>query len=163
LLYVRDGQLVLPLTQRTETVKMHRGQISLPGGEREGQDRDLTHTALRETSEELGIPEDQVSVLGALTPLYVPPSRFCVYPYVGMLCEAPVLCADPHEVAGVIEAPVGQLLEPDTRQEEIHWREGQRFDVPAYMIGAHRVWGATAMILGEFVAVLRSVRPAKPA
>jgi 8-oxo-dGTP pyrophosphatase MutT (NUDIX family) len=156
LLYIRHGQLVLPLTLRTETLQMHRGQISLPGGASEPQDQNLTHTALRETCEELGIPEDEVEVLGALSPLYVPPSRFCVHPHVGHLSAAPVLRPDPQEVARVIEAPLEQLLQPETRQEEVRWREGQRFQVPMYVIGGNKVWGATAMILGEFVAVLKN-------
>jgi 8-oxo-dGTP pyrophosphatase MutT (NUDIX family) len=75
LLYPRQGELVLPLTQRTDTVEMHRGQVSLPGGAREPQDRDFAQTALRETCEELGIPEGAVQLLGALSPLTSHPAN----------------------------------------------------------------------------------------
>lgn len=163
LLYARHGQWVLPLTRRTDSLDMHRGQISLPGGARETQDQDFVATARRETCEELGIPGDDVEMLGALTPLYVPPSRFCVYPHVGCLTNPPTLRPDPHEVASVLEVSLQQLLDPRTRREEVHWRGNQRFEVPVYQIGSHQIWGATAMILSEFVSVLgdalAAVRP----
>jgi 8-oxo-dGTP pyrophosphatase MutT (NUDIX family) len=163
LLYPRQGELVLPLTQRTDTVEMHRGQVSLPGGAREPQDRDFAQTALRETCEELGIPEGAVQLLGALSPLYIPPSQFCVYPYVGYVSTPPLLHPDPAEVAAVIEMPLRNLLEPDTRQVEVHWRNRQRFEVPIYRVAEQRVWGATAMMLAELVALLRAVQaPTQP-
>jgi 8-oxo-dGTP pyrophosphatase MutT (NUDIX family) len=158
LLYQRQGPLVLPLTRRTETVEMHRGQISLPGGAREPQDRDFAQTALRETCEELGIPETAVEVLGPLSPLYIPPSRFCVYPFVGYAESAPQLHPDGGEVAEVIEAGLAHLLDPSIRQVEPHWRDGQRFEIPVYRLGQHRVWGATAMILAEFLSIVRTVQ-----
>jgi len=156
LLYVRRAQWVLPLTQRTDHLEMHSGQISLPGGAREPLDQDFAATALRETCEELGILGDGVEMLGALTPLYVPPSRFCVYPHVGCLPEPPALRPDPSEVASVLEVSLLQLLDPGTRREEVHWRGDERFEVPVYQIGSDQIWGATAMILGEFVSVLGS-------
>ena len=158
LLYERDGRLLLPLTRRTLTVEMHSGQISLPGGAREPQDHSFEQTALRETREELGIPNAAISVLGPLTPLYIPPSQFCVYPYVGRTPGAFPLSPDPDEVAEVIEVSLDHLLEPATRQENTHLRDGKRYDVPLYVVASHRVWGATAMILAEFLALLRAAR-----
>ena len=158
LLYERAGRLLLPLTRRTLTVEMHSGQISLPGGAREPQDASFAQTALRETREELGIPDAAISVLGPLTPLYIPPSQFCVYPYVGRTPRAFPLSPDPDEVAEVIEVSLDHLLEPVTRQEKTHFRDGKRYDVPLYMVANHRVWGATAMILAEFLALVRAAR-----
>jgi len=158
LLYEREGHLVLPLTRRTQTVEMHRGQISLPGGAREPEDRDFAQTALRETREELGIPEKAVSVLGSLSPLYIPPSRFCVFPFVGHAARAVPLCPDPNEVAEVIEVSLDHLLDPAIQDLEVHFRDGKRYEVPLYRIGKQRVWGATAMILAEFLAVVRTAR-----
>jgi len=158
LLYEREGNLVLPLTRRTQTVEMHRGQISLPGGAREPLDESFAQTALRETHEELGIPEDAISVLGPLTPLYVPPSQFCVYPFVGHALRVPPLCPDPNEVAEIIEVSLEHLLDPVTREEEAHLRDGKSYDVPIYRVGTDRVWGATAMILAEFLAMLQAAR-----
>lgn len=164
LLYPHQGELVLPLTRRTDTVEMHRGQISLPGGAREPQDRDFAQTALRETCEELGIPEKAVQILGALSPLYVPPSQFCVYPYVGYVSAPPLLQPDPSEVAAVIEVPLQHLLEPDTRKVQVHLRGNQRFEVPVYQVAEQEIWGATAMMLAELAALLRAVQaPTHPA
>lgn len=158
LLYPRQGELVLPLTRRTDTVEMHRGQVSLPGGAREPQDHDFSQTALRETCEELGIPEGTAQILGALSPLYIPPSRFCVYPYVGYVNAPPLLHPDPAEVAAVIEVPLRHLMDLDTREIEVHWRNDQRFEVPVYRVAEQKVWGATAMMLAELVALLRAVQ-----
>ncbi len=164
LLYPRQGELVLPLTRRTDTVEMHRGQISLPGGAREPQDRDFAQTALRETCEELGIPEGTVQILGALSPIYIPPSQFCVYPYVGYVSAPPLLQPDPGEVAAVLEVPLQHLLQPDTRQVEVHWRDNQRFEVPVYRVADQVIWGATGMMLAELVALLRAIQaPTHPA
>jgi 8-oxo-dGTP pyrophosphatase MutT (NUDIX family) len=155
LLYEQEGNLVLPLTYRTETVELHKGQISLPGGAREPQDESFADTAVRETSEELGIPREAIELLGTLTPLYIPVSRFCVYPYVGYATQPFDLHFDPNEVLRVIEVPVELLLDPSTRQIETHFRDNQRFEVPVYAIASYKVWGATAMILAEFLALVR--------
>jgi 8-oxo-dGTP pyrophosphatase MutT (NUDIX family) len=157
LVYRRHGELVVPFTRRTDKLEMHKGQISLPGGAREPRDGDLAQTALRETGEELGIPGRAVQVLGPLTPLFIPVSSFCVYPYVGYARRAGLLRPDADEVAEAIEVPVHHLLAPATRQVETHYRDNQRFEVPAYRVGDHRIWGATAMILAEFLALLRAV------
>lgn len=154
LLYRRKGRLVMPFTLRTDNVETHRGQISFPGGAREPHDPSFAHTALRETSEELGIPETAIEILGPLTPLYIPPSRFCVYPHVGYMRRCLRIRPDTTEVAQVIEAPLECLLDPAIRRVETHFREGQEYQVPMYLLGEHRVWGATAMILAEFLAML---------
>ncbi len=156
LLYPRHDGLVIPLIQRTENVELHKGQVSLPGGAREPQDGGFSDTALRETREELGIPEHAIEVLRALTPLFIPVSRFCVYPYVGCSPHAFPMHSDPNEVAEVIEAPLEHLLDPTTRTVEAHVRDGQQFQVPVYQVGHAKVWGATAMILAEFLALVRA-------
>jgi 8-oxo-dGTP pyrophosphatase MutT (NUDIX family) len=157
LVYRRHGDLVVPVTRRTDKLEMHKGQISLPGGARESQDADLAQTALRETCEELGIPKRAIELLGPLTPLFIPVSSFCVYPYAGYARRAPALRPDANEVAEAIEVPLEHLLAPETRQVETHFRDNQRFEVPAYVVGLQRIWGATAMILAEFLALLRTV------
>ncbi len=157
LVYRRHGDLVLPLTRRTDKLETHKGQISLPGGAREPPDGGFAQTALRETCEELGIPERVIEVLGPLTPLFIPVSSFCVYPYVGYARRTCSLQPDANEVAEAIEVSVEHLLASATRQVEIHFRDNQRFEVPAYKVGEHRIWGATAMILAEFLALLRTV------
>jgi len=158
LVYRRRGELVLPFTRRPDRLEMHGGQISLPGGGREPQDESYEQTARRETCEELGIPERAIQILGPLTPLFIPVSSFCVYPFVGYARRAPTLRPDAREVAEAFEVPVQHLLDPATCRVDVHFRDGQRFEVPAYQAGEHQIWGATAMMLAEFVALLREVR-----
>lgn len=161
LLYPRDDQLVLPLTLRTQRVELHKGQVSLPGGAREADDHSFLDTALREASEEVGVPRMEVEALGVLTPLYIPVSTFCVYPFVGHIPHPFPLRADPNEVQQVIEAPLERLLDPATRQVEVQERDGQTYQVPSYRVGGQRVWGATAMILAEFLTLLRTALEAE--
>jgi 8-oxo-dGTP pyrophosphatase MutT (NUDIX family) len=156
LLYPENGRLHFPLTRRTETLEDHKGQISLPGGARE-DDEPLEWTALRETHEELGVDSQSVQVLGALTPLYIFPSDYCVTPYVAARSDRPTFVPDPVEVAEVLEVPLLTLLDPAIRREEEWVLYGTPTRVPFYQIGEHKVWGATAMVLSEFAAVLGSL------
>lgn len=153
LLYPKDGRLHFPLTRRTERVEEHKGQISLPGGAREG-DEPLAWTALRETGEELGVDPQSVEVLGALTPLYIFPSDYWITPYVAARPDRPTFTPDPVEVAEVLEVPLATLLDPAIRREEEWVLHGIITRVPFFQIGEHKVWGATAMVLSEFAAVL---------
>jgi 8-oxo-dGTP pyrophosphatase MutT (NUDIX family) len=155
LLYPRAGRLYFVLTRRTEMVQSHKGQISLPGGAREG-DESLAQTALRETCEELGVPQNDTEVLGYLSTIYIPHSNYCIYPFVAYRPDPPVFYADPVEVAEVLEVPLALLLDPSTRRVE-SW-SAPDFDsprrVPFFSIHGQVVWGATAMILSELVSVL---------
>ncbi len=155
LLYPRAGRLYFVLTRRTEVVRSHKGQISLPGGAREDNDSPA-QTALRETCEELGVPQNGTEVLGCLSTLYIPRSNYCIYPFVAYRPEPPVFYADPVEVAEVLEVPLALLLDPSIRRME-YW-SAPDFDsprrVPFFSIHGQVVWGATAMILSELVSVL---------
>jgi len=155
LLYPRAGRLYFVLTRRTEMVQSHKGQISLPGGGREGGES-LAQTALRETCEELGVPQNGTEMLGCLSTLYIPHSNYCIYPFVAYRPDPPVFYADPVEVAEVLEVPLALLLDPSIRRVE-YWSapdfESPR-RVPFFSIHGQVVWGATAMILSELVSVL---------
>jgi 8-oxo-dGTP pyrophosphatase MutT (NUDIX family) len=153
LLYIRGGRLHLALTRRTDSLLHHRGQISLPGGERHPGES-LEATALRETQEELGLDLGPVRLLGRLTPLYIPPSNFCVYPTVASLPGPPAFRPQPEEVAEVIEAPVDVLGGPACVHRETRHYGGLDHDVPFYDLDGHKIWGATAMVLAELLALL---------
>jgi 8-oxo-dGTP pyrophosphatase MutT (NUDIX family) len=153
LLYPHRQRLHLVLTQRAETLSNHKGQISLPGGQRDPGETP-EETALRELHEELGIEPDQVDVLGRLTPLYIPPSNYCIYPVVGYTAERPCFRPNAHEVADVLEVPVAALLDPDTVREEEWSLRDEAVQVPFFAVAGHKVWGATAMVLAEFVELL---------
>lgn len=156
LLYPRDGGWYLPLTRRTETVDEHPGQISLPGGAREGHE-DPVQTALRETEEELGVSAAGVDVLGTLTPLFIPPSDFCITPVVGVTDRRPTWRPDPREVAEVLEVPLALLRDPTTVAQGTWHVRGFDVVAPYYRVGEHRVWGATAMVLSELLVLFEEL------
>ncbi len=154
LLYAQERRLFLPLTLRTETVRSHKGQISLPGGATEPEDDSLWATALREAQEEVGLTDAEP--LGALTPLYIAASHFLVHPFVGRLAGMPIWAPRADEVAQVITLPLDVLLDDDARREETWLLRGRPTRVPFYSWEGHIVWGATAMILAELEALLRA-------
>ena len=162
LLYPRYGRLYLVLTRRSDRVGSHKGQISLPGGAQESNES-LAQTALRETWEELGVPSEDIEVMGKLTPLYTPPSNYCIHPFVAHRTATPIFHPYSVEVAQVLEVALGSLLDPAIRRVE-YWAD-QRFDsprrVPCFDIDGQVVWGATAMILSEFVSLLEQRRAAQ--
>jgi len=145
------------LTRRPEYLGVHSGQISLPGGRRE-TDETLQATALRETYEEVGVLAQTITIIGALTPLYTPPSNFCIHPFVGSVTHRPNFKADPIEVAELIESPLNLLRDPTIHQKEV-WTfpNGIQNRVPYFDILGHKVWGATAMILSEFLMIIQDI------
>ena len=155
LFFPKDGRLHLLLTRRTERVFAHRGQISFPGGTQHAGET-IEETALRETAEELGLAPEKIVLLGRLTPLYIPPSNFCIYPVVAYLRERPDFRPQPEEVAEVLEVPVDHLLDAGTVRRETWTHEGGPYDVPFFAFGEHKIWGATAMVLAELLELLKS-------
>lgn len=159
LLYDHDGELYFFLTRRTETVGTHKGQISLPGGSKEGSES-LQQTALREAQEELDIDPAQVEIIGApLTPLYIPVSDFWVTAFVGYYCcEEPAPNAAAAEVFEILPTRLADLLAENVIATEEWELRGYKVRVPFFQLHGYKVWGATAMILSEFVAHLRAVK-----
>jgi len=157
LFYQDADELRFPLIVRTDDGGTHGGQISLPGGSREA-DETPESCALRETEEELGINRDEIRLLGALSPLRVPPSRFMVRPYMGYVATRPRFNPSPAEVAALALPSVMELLDPCCTGIERIMYDRQVWPVPCYCLSGGVVWGATAMILAELVAILK--RPA---
>ena len=153
LLYPRGGALHFPLTRRRDDLDLHKGQISLPGGAQEPGES-LLDTALRETREEIGVTVDPSAVLGHLSEVYIPPSGFLVTPYVAALPDRPDFRPTPDEVAELLEAPLPILLDPSIVRREVWTLHGMDVEIPFFQIGPHKVWGATAMVLSEFAAVI---------
>ena len=158
LLFCKDENLHIALTRRHEDLAFHAGQISFPGGRNEAPES-LLETALRETEEEVGVPAVKLEILGALTPIYIPPSDYEVHPYVAWFSNGhrPFFKAAPSEVAEVIEAPLAALLDPASIFEELWDFGGQQIVVPFFAVQEHKVWGATAIMLSEFIERLRMV------
>lgn len=148
------GELHLVLTRRTETVGNHRGQISFPGGSVDPDDESTSQTALREACEEIGVCGKELRLLGDLTPLYIPPSNFRIHPHVAWLPRRPQFRLQPDEVAELLEAPISHFLDERNIGVEDWPLRGDLVTVPFYNICGHKIWGATAMVLAEFAAVL---------
>jgi 8-oxo-dGTP pyrophosphatase MutT (NUDIX family) len=155
LLYLRQDELHIVLTRRTSTVLRHKDQIGFPGGKFEGSE-DAVRAALRETSEEIGIAQARIDVVGSMTPLFIPPSNFCIYPVVGTAEGPLVFTPERNEVAEIIEVPLARLMDPATSRREDWTLYGRAVEVPFYAFGPHKIWGATAMVLAEFLALLRT-------
>jgi 8-oxo-dGTP pyrophosphatase MutT (NUDIX family) len=155
LLYPRESGLHLVLIRRTSVGVHHRDQIGFPGGRLEDGENPA-QAALREAWEEIGVPAESVRILGGLTPLYIERSDFCIYPAVGTAAATPAFRPDPREVAEIIEVPLAHLEDPGQVRRETWIYETNPLDVPFFVFGSHKIWGATAMILAEFLAVLHS-------
>jgi 8-oxo-dGTP pyrophosphatase MutT (NUDIX family) len=156
LLYPKEGSTCLVLIRRTQTVMHHRDQIGLPGGQVEGTET-FEQAALRETWEELGVRPELIRILGRLTPLYIPVSDFCVYPVVGVVDQPLTFVPDPHEAAEVIELPLDHLANTANVRLEDWVIRDIPVEVPFYGFGPHKIWGATAMVLAEFIEVLKDL------
>jgi 8-oxo-dGTP pyrophosphatase MutT (NUDIX family) len=156
LLYPRDGIWHLPLMVRPQTMMDHAGQVSLPGGTIDPGE-EPARAALRELEEELGVGCESVQLLGPLSPLYLFVSNFSVLPWIGVVPSTPALRPSPIEVAELLEVPLPYLL--DETNLDRHTREfhGLRFTAPHIRWQNHYVWGATSMILGELISLLREL------
>ena len=151
------GELCFVLTRRTEIVADHKGQISLPGGAVDPDDPSIAYTALREACEEVGVCSDVMRILGPLTPIYIPPSDFCVQPYVAYMSQSPQFFPQPEEVAEIIEVPIPHLLDEKNVVVEEWLLDDEVKQVPFFNIYGHKVWGATAVVLSEFAAILENL------
>ena len=153
LLFPDAGRATLILTQRHEDLPDHPGQISFPGGQRE-EDETLREAALREAKEEISLETEGVEVLGELSPLYIPPSGFCVYPFVAALDYPPDLHPGEAEVEAILRVPVHTLLKSTAAVREEWLLQDRLVSVPFFAVKEHQIWGATAMILAELLALI---------
>ena len=158
LLYPWKDELYLVLTRRTILLDHHRAQISFPGGRQE-EGESLKQTALREACEELDIRPGSIRILGELTPVYVPPSNFCIYPVVTATGRRPDFRPSTGEVDEVIEVPLNHLLDNKNIQREMWTIQGTEVEVPFYSYKGHKIWGATAMVLAELLHIFKEECP----
>jgi len=151
-LFPLNGELHVLLTQRTEDVETHKGQISFPGGVYDVSDTSLIETALRETEEEVGIPKSCIEVIGEIDDLLTP-FKFCITPVVGYLSELPNVHPNPSEVAEVFYVPISFFANSANGWQETVTRNGKTFPVWFFQYKHYLIWGATAGLIKKLVDI----------
>ena len=158
LLYPFKEDIFFILMRRPDYTGVHSGQISLPVGKAEKNDRDIIETALREAHEEVGILPSEVSIIGLLTPLYIPPSNYIVTPVVAWADHRPEFSGDPREVDEILEISFTDFVDDrNVLKKRIKLFMGISANFPCFFIGGNIIWGATAMMLSEFRVILKEV------
>ena len=156
LLYLEDNEIHFFLTKRSNELEHHKGQISLPGGTQE-ENEELTHTALRETQEEIGINKTSISIIGSMTPLFVPVTGFMIHPFIGYSSNKLEPTPDPSEVEAIFSVNISDLLNETNQAIEKRNIRGYDVEVPYFKLNNYEVWGATSMILSEFRDLIKSI------
>jgi len=152
-LVMRPEAITVLLTQRTEELPSHAGQVAFPGGRYHVDDADAVATALRETEEEIGLPRHQVKVIGQLD-TYATGTGYAITPVVGLVHPPLELKPDPREVADIFEVPLRFFLDPVNHElRSAFWQGRERqFYVMPYQ--NRYIWGATAGMLKNLYHVL---------
>ena len=156
LLYLEDNEIHFFLTKRSNELEHHKGQISLPGGTQEENEK-LIHTALRETHEEIGINKTSISIIGSMTPLFVPVTGFMINPFIGYSLNKLEPTPDPLEVEAIFSVNISDLLNEANQTIEQRNIRGYDVKVPYFKLKNYEVWGATSMILSEFRDLIKSI------
>lgn len=158
LLYPKNNEPHLVLIVRNSYKGVHSSQIGFPGGKVEITDVSLEDTALRETYEEIGIHRDLIQVVRPFTPIYIPPSNFKVYPFLGYADKELRFVPNDREVFGIIELPLSVLLDEKTLVSRIlSTSYMDEVSVPAFKFEEYYIWGATSQMLNELKDILKKV------
>ena len=153
LVFPANDEANVVLTVRADSLGRHSGQVSLPGGVVDPGET-FEQAALREAHEEVALPIEQVRVLGALTPVDIPVSGFRLHPFLAVSDARPPLIPSDGEVARILCVRLEHLLDVQHIRPIERIREGVALKVPAFHVDGVEIWGATAMILAEFLALL---------
>ena len=158
LFYPKASQTHLALILRNSYNGVHSSQIAFPGGKVEEDDTDLSHTALRETHEEIGIPPQHINLVRSFTEVYIPPSNFMVYPFMGYAVQELNFVLQQEEVAGLVEFPFADFMNDNIIVNTVmNTSYAGDIEVPGFQVNEHFVWGATAMMLSELKDTLKLV------
>jgi len=156
LFYPKNDMTHLILILRNSYKGVHSSQIAFPGGKVELEDKSIQHAALRETEEEIGVSVNKINIIKPFSQVYIPPSNFMVFPFLGYSTEELVFRPDPKEVAGLLELSLVDFLDENAvvyKNMKTSYSENSK--VPAFKIQDHYVWGATAMMLSELKETLK--------
>lgn len=152
-IYYSEEQYHVVFTKRTERIKAHRGEISFPGGAYETSDKTLLDTALRESTEEIGLSPGKVEILGALDDTATNSSGYIISPFLGLIPWPYAFQVDRRETEEVFTVPIPTLLEPGCLRIETRIVRGIPREVYFYHYRERVIWGATAKILNQFLAI----------
>ncbi len=152
-LFYKDQNPCLLFTKRTEKVEHHKGQISFPGGVFDKKDQDLQATALRETWEEVGIHEQDITILGH-TDKFLTNTNFMITPYVGYFSYPYPFLVSSDEISQLIEVPLWHLLQPKIFEQKKWERNGILWDVHFYYYDKEVIWGVTGFLLSDFLSII---------
>jgi len=162
LLYAVDKEAHLVLTVREHELPLHAGQVSLPGGAVE-EGETFAEAALREAEEEIGIDPSTIRLLGCLSPLHIPVSRFILHPLMGVANGRPRLKPQKGEVARILELSFAELADPKRLAIETRRIGRHQYLIPYIELRGEKIWGATAMVLAEFLTLAgRAPDPGMP-
>lgn len=153
-------ELYVLFTQRTHHVEHHKGQISFPGGSVDESDMTLEETALREAYEEIGLPKEQVEILGRIDDAKTLSSNFVVHPIVGRIVTPFDFLLNPGEVERIITVPL-HVFHPDhvgAKSDQVQWN-GTTYKTPAFEYRGHVIWGATARIMENLLSAISDELP----
>jgi 8-oxo-dGTP pyrophosphatase MutT (NUDIX family) len=153
-----EGEWHVVVTQRSQSVGHHRGQVSFPGGACEPEDPDLQATAVRETNEEIGIGPAEIEILGALDD-FETISSFVVTPFVGVLPDESTYSLNHSEVESIFQVPLSFLLDEANLRIETREHGGRSYEVLFWDYGGYTIWGATARMLKGFLELLSRPTP----
>jgi 8-oxo-dGTP pyrophosphatase MutT (NUDIX family) len=153
-LYEKDGEHYILFTKRTQRVEHHKGQICFPGGARHEEDRSPLDTALRETFEEVGVKPEDVEILGELDRMGTLTSNFLITPFVGIIPYPYEFTVSKDEIEELVEVPISALLDKENYHEEFQVYEGRPYLGSFFEYKGKVIWGATAMILKQFLALV---------
>ena len=158
LFYPKMTQTHLALILRTSYNGVHSSQIAFPGGKVEPEDLNLTETAIRETHEEIGVHPMHINVIRAFTEVYIPPSNFMVYPFMGYSQTELDFALQEDEVAGIVELPLVDFLnDNNVVSNTMKTSYAGDIEVPGFKVQEHFIWGATAMMMSELKETLKMI------
>jgi 8-oxo-dGTP pyrophosphatase MutT (NUDIX family) len=157
LLFPDGDRLKTIFIRRPSSMKHHASQIAFPGGQFEPTDRNLMATALREAVEEVGINSDHVEIIGKLSPLYVRVSNFSIQAFIGWSQAIPLFKIDNTEVADLHIFSINDIANPGSLQNQKVVTTFGITEFPGFLVDDVFIWGATAMILSEFIEVYRQI------
>jgi len=153
LLYHQGDSMRVVFIERADYDGIHGGQTAFPGGRYEAEDENFMATAIRETIEEIE-PDQPVTILGKLSDLYVPPSKFLIHPFVAYIKDIPTFKPDQREVKAVFTEDLKWFVNPESRKSHHFKARQEQVVAPCFVSGNHFIWGATAMIFNEFLVLL---------